>query len=134
LFNGQRKKDSYDVEAAFYARGHAERLIAAGAAVPHPLHVETARGAGVTICMTHVEGRCRHAGGAEAFLRWLARLHSTYWGVARADAAVADGLQAQGCYWHLDTRPDEHRRMGTGGQISRRRCSEARSRTPVYFL
>ena len=36
----QRKKDSYDVEASFYSRGHAERLIAAGAVVPFPLHVE----------------------------------------------------------------------------------------------
>ena len=32
----QRKKDSYDVEASFYSRGHAERLIAAGAVVPFP--------------------------------------------------------------------------------------------------
>jgi hypothetical protein len=36
----QRKKDSYDVEAAFYSNGHAEKLIAAGAMVPFPLHIE----------------------------------------------------------------------------------------------
>jgi hypothetical protein len=52
----QRKKDSYDVEAAFYARGHAERLIAAGALVPFPLHVEATRGEGVTICSAPAVG------------------------------------------------------------------------------
>ena len=36
----QRKKDSYDVEKAFYGQGHAAKLIAAGAIVPTPLHVE----------------------------------------------------------------------------------------------
>ena len=54
----QRKKDSYDCEAAFYSKGHAERCIKAGAMVPHPLYVEQAgRGANVTICMSQVEGR-----------------------------------------------------------------------------
>eukprot|EP00913_Durusdinium_trenchii_P031237 g29248.t1 len=52
----QRKKDSYDVEAAFYQKGHAERLIDAGCLVPFPLHVEHSRGEGVTICMTELEG------------------------------------------------------------------------------
>ena len=45
----QRKKDSYAVEAAFYSQGHAHRLIAAGACVPHPLHIDTSRSSGVTI-------------------------------------------------------------------------------------
>jgi len=107
----QRKKDSYDVEAAFYSKGHAEKLIAAGARVPFPLHVE-ARAGGVTIVMTHLDGSSSHRGEAEAFVTWLATLHATFWG-ARADAACGaqGGLQAQGCYWHLDTRPDEHRRI-----------------------
>ena len=108
----QRKKDSYDVEAAFYSRGHAERLLAAGALVPYPLvrvrararararvrvsskrhptqvpyplHVEHRPGEGVTICMTRVEGRSSHRGDSEAFVAWLAKLHATYWG-SRAD-------------------------------------------------
>lgn len=114
----QRKKDSYDVEAAFYSKGHAERLIAAGAIVPAPLHVEK-KGDNVTICMTQVDGRSSARGDSEAFVGWLAKLHATYWGSSRADAAVASGLQAQGCYWHLDTRPDEHARMGSSGWMGR---------------
>lgn len=120
----QRKKDSYDVEAAFYANGHAERLRAAGALVPFPLHVE-ARPEGVTICMTQVEGRSSHRGDSEAFIGWLARLHATYWG-ARADEACGPsggGLQAQGCYWHLDTRPEEHAHMGSSGWMGRLRLA-----------
>jgi len=108
----QRKKDSYDVEAAFYSRGHAEKLIAAGCSVPFPLHVQTSP---MVICMTALDGKSRGARGAnEAFLSFLARMHATYWG-KRADEAVAQGLQAQGCYWHLDTRPDEHKRMDASG-------------------
>ena len=116
----QRKKDSYDIEAAFYSKGHAERCIKAGALVPFPLYVEQAgRGANVTICMTQVEGRSSARGDSEAFVGWLAKLHAAYWGSERADEAVASGLQAQGCYWHLDTRPDEHARMGTSGFMGR---------------
>ena len=119
----QRKKDSYDVEAAFYSKGHAERLIAAGAIVPFPLHVEHRPGEGVTICMTKVEGSSSHRGGSEAFIAWLATLHATYWG-SRADEACGDGgLQAQGCYWHLDTRPEEHARMGSSGFMGRLRLA-----------
>ena len=122
----QRKKDSYDVEAAFYSRGHAERLLAAGALVPYPLHVEHRPGEGVTICMTRVEGRSSHRGDSEAFVAWLAKLHATYWG-SRADEAcgggAGGGLQAQGCYWHLDTRPEEHARMGSSGWMGRLRLA-----------
>lgn len=114
----QRKKDSYDVETAFYQKGHAQRLISAGCMVPFPLHVEH-RGEGVTICMTKLEGHSSHPQGYEAFVKWLARLHATYWG-PRADAACCEGgLQPQGCYWHLDTRPEEHRRMGSSGWMGR---------------
>lgn len=124
----QRKKNSYDVEAAFYLRGHAERLIAVGCAVPRPLYVEASRGEGVTICMTLLEGSSRFRGDAatRAFVVWIARLHATYWG-QRADEACGEGpgggLQKQGCYWHLDTRPDEHARMGTSGWMGRLRLA-----------
>lgn len=124
-FGDQRKKDSYDVEAAFYSRGHAERLIAAGCAVPFPLHVEASRAEGVTICMTMLEGQQgRGKSSADAFVLWLARLHATYWG-ARADEACGPegGLQPQGCYWHLDTRPEEHSSMGITGMMGRLRLA-----------
>lgn len=92
----QRKKASYAVEAAFYAQGHAQRLIAAGACVPFPLHIDTSRSCGVTICMTRLDGSSSCRGDSLAFVEWLAKLHAMYWGNARADAAVATGLQAQG--------------------------------------
>ena len=82
----QRKKDSYAVEAAFYMCGHALRCLAAGAVVPHPLHVAAERGDGVTICMTQLEGTASHRDASRAFCVWLARFHATYWG-ARADEA-----------------------------------------------
>ena len=50
---------------------------------------------------------------------WLARLHGTYWGNRRADEAVASGLQREGCYWHLNTRPEEHESMGSSGWMGR---------------
>lgn len=95
-FGDQRKKDSYNVEAAFYSQGHASRLYAFGAACPRLLHVEkTAIGADgdLTICMTEVKG-CQIVPGCEkAFVCWLAKLHALYWGSNQADAAVASGLQ-----------------------------------------
>jgi hypothetical protein len=92
----QRKKDSYAVEAAFYSQGHARRLIAAGARVPFPLHIDSSRSSGVTICMTRLDGCSGCPGDSAAFVTWLATLHALYWGQERADAAVASGLQAQG--------------------------------------
>ena len=137
----QRKKDSYDVEAAFYAKGHAEKLIAAGAIVPFPLHVEASGGSGVTICQTQLDGKGSHHGENEAFVGWLATLHATYWGHTRADAACgpSKGLQAQGCYWHLDTRPDEHQRMGSSGWMGRlklaaRAIDERLKRDPIQSV
>lgn len=72
--------------------------------------------------MTELEGSSNHRGDADAaFVKWLACLHAMYWG-ARADDAsspTGGGLQAQGCYWHLDTRPDEHNRMKSLGWLGR---------------
>ena len=119
----KRKKDSYQCEAAFYERGHAERLLAKGAMVPRPLYVDNERRGGVTICMTRVEeGSAREdpRSSSRAFVSWLAKLHAEYWG-AKADEACsgAGGLQAQGCYWHLDTRLEEHTAMNETGWMGR---------------
>ena len=98
----KRKADSYDVEANFYKGGHAVKLIAAGCRLPQPLGVDL--GPPLTICMTKLGGRGYCSMGVEessAALKWLATLHSAYWGNTRADAAVAAGLQPQGTYWYL---------------------------------
>jgi len=124
----QRKKDSYDVEAAFYSRGHAQRLVAADFVAPRPLLVERSRSDGLTICMTRLHGRAHRMDyqHAEAVLSALARLHATYWG-KRADEAIDaqpdGGLQPQGTYWYLDTRPDEHAAMPMTGWQGRLRLA-----------
>jgi serine/threonine protein kinase len=51
-----------------------------------------------------------------AVLKWLATLHASYWGDERVDTIVEEsGLQQQGSYWYLDTRPDEHGSMPNHG-------------------
>ncbi len=126
----RRKRDSYVVEANFYGNGHAERLYRAGCRLPRAITAQH-RPDGITIVMSKVQGERAHLGHAEscAVLTWFARMHAEYWG-ARADAAVAStpegGLQAQGCYWYLDTRPDEHAAMPTRGWEGRlRRAARA---------
>ena len=53
---------------------------------------------------------------AKDALTWLATFHSASWGHAMVDALVEScGLHAQGTYWHLDTRPDEHAQMPSTG-------------------
>ena len=118
-----RKKASYEVEASFY-EAHAERLVAAGCAVPRPLLVER-RGDGVTIVMTKLVGSSGSMDGAQTrrVLSWLAKLHGLYYGAAKADAAVREGLAAQGEYWYLDTRPDEHAAMPKRGWEGRLRLA-----------
>jgi aminoglycoside phosphotransferase (APT) family kinase protein len=44
----------------------------------------------------------------DACLRWLAAFHATFLGVRPR------GLWSTGTYWHLKTRPDEHRAMARG--------------------
>ena len=100
--------------AAFYQKGHALRLISAGCSVPFPLRVEHLHGEGVTICLYGPDGRQTIASTRNGCIDWmLTRLHGRYWD-RRADEACGPsggGLQPQGCHWHLDTRPDKHRKM-----------------------
>jgi len=112
----RRKKDSYEVEATFYSKGHAEEMIQAGCPVPFPLLVDHSRGSGLTICMTKLHGLPGRLNEEQsrAALSWLARLHGTYWGPL-ADAAVERGLQPQGTFWYLDTRPEELANMPSRG-------------------
>lgn len=117
----RRKRDSYEVECRFYGQGHAERLTRVGATCAVPLL--TARepredgGERLMICMTRLEGRPVHGMNeklTKAALGWLARMHAEYWG-SRADEAVKDGLQPQGCYWYLDTRLEELAKTPSSG-------------------
>ena len=124
----RRKRDSYVNEANFYKNGHAQRLHAAGCKLPRALTSEH-RPDGITIVMTKLQGRPAaglNENESRAVLSWLARMHAEYWG-ARADAAVcastSGGLQEQGCYWHLDTRPDEHAAMPRHGWEGRLRLA-----------
>ena len=114
-FGDQRKKDSYACEACFY-ESLAPELRRAGCGVPAGLLVERRDDGSVTIVMSKLAGRSRSLGAAETAtaVGWVARMHACTWG-ARADAAVAKGLQAQGCYWYLDTRPDEWESMPERG-------------------
>jgi hypothetical protein len=123
-----RKRASYVCEASFYDNGIAARLLAAGCRVPRPLHVSSADGGSrVTICMSKLVGvsAAGRLGMVEskAVLGWLATLHAMFFGHRRADAAVALGLQSQGTYWYLDTRPDEHATMPRHGWEGRLRLA-----------
>ncbi len=121
----ERKRVSYHCEAAFYANGHAEALLREGCAVPRPLLVEDRGSAGLTICMTRLVGRSPSMDEAatRAAMVFLARMHARHWGAARADEAVGAGLQPQGTYWYLDTRPDEHEAMPRRGWEGRLRLA-----------
>lgn len=123
----ERKIRSYVCEAAFYER-HAPRLLAppCSLALPRPYSVrhDTGSSPGINISMSALDGTPPRgnlsATEAEAAIGWLARLHAAYWGV-RADEL--DGLQPQGTYWYLDTRPDELAAMPTSGWEGRLRLA-----------
>ena len=123
----RRKRASYICEANFYSTGVAAQLLAAGCRVPRPLHVSKSEdGCRVTICMSKLVGASAGRVGmaeSKAVLEWLATLHAIFFGHQRADAAVARGLQPQGTYWYLDTRPDEHAAMPQHGWEGRLRLA-----------
>lgn len=122
-----RKRASYICEANFYAEGIAAELEAAGCRVPRSLYVSKADDGGhFTICMSKLIGSSAGRMGmveSKAVLDWLATLHALFFGHQRADAAVARGLQLQGTYWYLDTRPDEHAAMPRHGWENRLRLA-----------
>ena len=117
----RRKRKSYECEAAFYAH-FAARAIAAGALVPqHLLQDFSADGRALSIVMSRLEP-CRSVEVDEA-AEWLARFHGVHWGAARSDVAVSGGLQAQGCYWYLDTRIGEWEGISERGLSGRLRAA-----------
>jgi len=118
-----QRLESYQVEANFYEKGYAAQLNASGAQCPLPLRIaKTEDGSHLCLCMTKLQGVSAHrlsASQAEAAVIWLARLHAAYWG-KKADVAIAEGgLHLQGCFWHLDSRAEEHTRMLADGWVGR---------------
>ena len=114
-----RKKQSYICETKFYLH-FANHLISINCQVPKPLHIHSANENGsniITIAMSKLHGTNGTSSleQSAAFMCWLANLHSEYWGSERANAAVALGLQEQGTYWYLETRPDELAAMPSKG-------------------
>ena len=112
-----RKKQSYVCEANFYKNGIAQRLNQIGCVVPEPMY--STQESPILIAMTKLNGvSCGNLdfGHAVACMKWFANLHSEFWGKARADEAVRKyGIQQQGTYWYLDTRPDEFNSMPNTG-------------------
>jgi Ecdysteroid kinase-like family len=136
--SNRRKTDSYYVEANFYEKLAPIVLSQHNVTVPIPYVIErpldessrmmngpsTQRRNEIIIAMSYVEtNRVRHGNRhqqRDAVLTWLANFHSIFWGHEQADYAVrVYGLQAEGTYWYLNTRPDEHDAMSNTGWIGR---------------
>jgi Ecdysteroid kinase-like family len=121
-FGDRRKAASYRVEATFYASDYCKDLANFGICC-QGLHTEDDGNGDITILMDPLPNPTIHnmvGDVAKAAVRSVARLHSYFWGNTKANAAVEDGLAAQGTYWYLDTRPDEYESMNTTTGLSRR--------------
>mmetsp|Transcript_15013 Transcript_15013/g.34811 ORF Transcript_15013/g.34811 Transcript_15013/m.34811 type:complete len:342 (+) Transcript_15013:157-1182(+) len=121
-FGDKRKAASYEVEASFYA-SEACRVLSERRVCCRGLHTRNDGKGSITILMAPLPNQpLRAMAGevAEAAIRSVARLHAYFWGDVRSTRAVERiGLAAQGTYWYLDTRPDEHERMDGRTGISR---------------
>jgi len=107
-----RKLRSYEVEQAWY-RDWSDRC-GETCRVPQCLHVEKQGGEWLFVLedldASGFAGRKRSLSDRqlESCLRWLASFHATFLGERPR------GLWKTGTYWHLKTRPDEHRSMARG--------------------
>ncbi|MEM8496658.1 MAG: oxidoreductase family protein [Pseudomonadota bacterium] len=101
----QRKIRSYQVEAHWYQQ-YANQCDSE-CQVPKCLAVDVQENETVLILSDlDADGYCIRKDCAEieeihVCLNWLASFHASFLG------STADGLWANGTYWHLDTRPDE---------------------------
>jgi aminoglycoside phosphotransferase (APT) family kinase protein len=107
-----RKLRSYQVEACWYQQW-AERC-GEDSPVPACLGIEQDRNERLFVLedldAAGFPRRRERPRGAEldAMIRWLAAFHARFLGERPR------GLWKTGSYWHLRTRPDEHRSMGRG--------------------
>ncbi len=107
-----RKLRSYEVEQAWY-RDWSSRCLGA-CRVPRCLFVERERGEWLFVFedldAAGFAGRSHYLSDRQlnACLRWLAAFHATFVGERPR------GLWKTGTYWHLRTRPDEHKSMPRG--------------------
>lgn len=130
-----RKVRSYEVEARWY--GKWRDRVPEGCRTPACLGIE-ARPDGIVLAMEdldragyHRRSSLRRKDELHEALRWLARFHGVFLGVA------PDGLWKEGTYWHLATRPDELAAMPRGPLRDAapeldRRLAGARFRTIVH--
>lgn len=104
--------------------------------VPIPYHIERHAEKSeneLIIAMSYVEESSfadrplSNSDAVRAVLRWLAAFHASYWGTDKVnDIVESAGLQPQGSYWYLDTRPDEYDAMPrTGWQGRLKRAARA---------
>ncbi|NRA34061.1 MAG: DUF1679 domain-containing protein [Polyangiaceae bacterium] len=104
----KRKLHSYRVEHAWYA--HFART-ARDSRVPDALYTRGQNGSWTFVledldAAGFPERRSRLTPSEmDACLRWLANFHACFFG------CPGEGLWPTGSYWHLETRPDEHRAM-----------------------
>ena len=115
-FGDKRKAASYHVEANFYEK-HSSTLHDQGICC-QGLHVANDGRGEISILMTPLPHHTLHymsGDTADAAIRSVARLHAYFWGVKADEAVEEGGLAPQGCYWYLDTRPDEFESMSNRG-------------------
>jgi aminoglycoside phosphotransferase (APT) family kinase protein len=138
--SNQRKTDSYYVEANFYEKLAPVLISKYNVSVPIPYLIERPsapnaipipsvtykklHGNEMIIAMSYIENdrtkKYTRKQQRDAVLTWLANFHAVFWGTEKADEAVRTyGLQPEGSYWYLNTRPDEHNEMSNTGWMGR---------------
>lgn len=108
----QRKLKSYEVEKAWYRRWN--QLCGASCRTPTAFSIATQHGEQLILMEDldavgfSVRKEQLNQRGVLLCLSWLANFHATFMG------QQPKGLWKSGTYWHLGTRPDEFKAMGSG--------------------
>lgn len=133
-FSETRKRRSYEIESRWYT-SYSKLCPTQSRIASHLSSLLTEHGLLLLLEDLHGSGfeRGRPPSSTQiaSGLTWLAHFH------ARFLEVKPDGLWEQGCYWHLDTRPDEYRRMPEGplkklASAFDRALREARFQTLVH--